>query len=141
MTGEVGLGQRVLSGARSPQEQALAGSLDALGLQVNRDNVLQVRNALKTEFDRLRRLMALHAPMLRVGECGPDPVSGPAALLFNDKVQALTGQCTGYVEALGDAADALEQTARAYGYNEGQIVASFTAFQATEHGELRGGPR
>jgi hypothetical protein len=129
MTGEVGLGQRVLSGARSPQEQALAGSLDALGLQVNRDNVLQVRNALKTESVRLGNVMAIHGQMLHVGECGPDPVSEPAAELFNDKVRALAHQCNGYAQALGDSANALEQSARAYGYSEEQIKASFSAFQ------------
>ncbi|HTF46914.1 MAG TPA: hypothetical protein VK735_05640 [Pseudonocardia sp.] len=129
MTGEVGLGQRALSGARSAPEQALAGSLDALGLQVNRDNVLQVRNALKAEWVRLSDLMVYHGPMLHVGECGPDPVSGPAAELFNDKVKALADQCNGYVQALGASADMLEQTARAYGYAEDQIEASFTAFQ------------
>jgi hypothetical protein len=127
MTGEVGLGQQVLAGARSPEAQALAGSLD--GLRVSRDNVLQVRNALKAESVRLRRLMTLHAPMLQVGECGPDPVSAPAAELFNGKIKAMVAQCTGYVQALGDAADALGQTAQGYGFNEEQIAASFKSYQ------------
>ncbi|HWN34406.1 MAG TPA: hypothetical protein VNP03_16770, partial [Pseudonocardia sp.] len=92
-------------------------------------NVLQVRNALKAESDRLRRLMALHAPMLQVGECGPDPVSAPAAGLFNAKIRAMVAQCNGYVRALGEAADALGQTAQSYGYNEGQIAASFQSYE------------
>jgi len=131
----------VLSGARSAQEQALAGSLDALGLQVNRDNVLQVRNALKTESVRLNQLMQLHGRGLEVGECGPDPVSGPAAELFNKKVKALAGQCMGYVQALADAADVLIRSARAYGYNEEQIKASFDAFQPHQVGSPTEGPR
>jgi len=129
MTGEVGLGQRVLSGARTPQEQALAGSLDALGLQVNRDNVLQVRNALKTESDRLGDLMLFHGPMLHVGECGPDPISIPAAASFNAKVEALANQCRLYVRTLGEAAGELAETARTYGYTEEQIEASLTAVE------------
>jgi len=127
MTGEVGLGQQVLGGARSPEAQALAGSLD--GLRVNRANVLQVRNALKAESDRLGDLMQVNGSMLHVGECGPDPVSGPAASQFNAKIQAMVAQCNSYVQALHDAADALEQTARTYGYNEEHIAASFDAFQ------------
>jgi len=91
--------------------------------------VLQVRNALKAESDRLGDLMQVNGPMLHVGECGPDPVSGPAAGQFNAKIQAMVAQCSGYVQALHDAADALEQTARTYGYNEVQIAASFDAFQ------------
>ena len=134
MTGEVGLGQQVLGGARSPEAQALAGSLD--GLRVNRENVLQVRNALKAESVRLGNLMVLHGPMLHVGECGPDPVSAPAANLFNTKIQAMVAQCTSYVQALGDAAEALGQTAQTYGYNEEQIAASFKNYQ-----DGHGGPR
>ena len=141
MTGEVGLGQRVLSGARTPQEQALAGSLDALGLQVNRDNVLQVRNALETESVRLGNLMQMHGRELRVGECGPDPVSRPAADLFNEKVQGLANQCNTYVQALGDAANALEKAARAYGYNEEQLTASFEVYEQGQVGGPGGGPR
>jgi hypothetical protein len=127
MTGEVGLGQRVLAGASSPEARALAGSLD--GLQVSRENVLQVRNALKAESVRLGNLLVLHGPMLHVGECGPDPVSAPAASLFNTKIQTMAAQCTRYVQALGDAADALGQTAQSYGYNEEQIAASFKSYQ------------
>jgi hypothetical protein len=127
MTGEVGLGQQVLGGARSPEAQALAGSLD--GLRVNRENVLQVRNALKAESVRLDNLLQMHGAMLHVGECGPDPVSAPAAGLFNGKIKAMVAQCNGYVQALGDAADALGQTAQTYGYNETQIAASFKSYQ------------
>jgi hypothetical protein len=144
MTGEVGLGQQVLGGARSPEAQALAGSLD--GLRVNRANVLQVRNALKAESVRLGNLMQMHGRSLHVGECGPDPVSGPAAGLFNAKIQAMVVQCNGYVQALGDAADALDQTAHAYGYNEDQIAASFKSYQDGQRSVpaaagLNGGPR
>jgi hypothetical protein len=119
----------MLSGARSPQEQALARSLDALGLQVNRDNVLQVRNALKAEFDRLGDLMLFHGPMLHVGECGPDPISIPASFSFNTKVEALANQCRGYVRALGEAANELAETARGYGYTEQHIEASLTPLE------------
>ena len=132
MTGEVGLGRQVLGGARSPEAQALAGSLN--GLRVNRDNVLQVRNALKAESVRLDNLLQMHGAMLHVGECGPDPVSAPAAGLFNTKIQAMVAQCTSYVRALGDAAEALGQTALTYGYNEEQIAASFKSFQDGQRG-------
>jgi hypothetical protein len=129
MRGET-LGQRVLAATRSPAAQAVAGALD--GLRVDRDNVLRVHHALKSEFYRLGDLMRMYGRELQVGRCGSDPVSKPAADLFNAKLRTFAEQCTGYVDALGAAADALAQAAREYGYTEAQIGESFDAFQCSQ---------
>ncbi|HWN33893.1 MAG TPA: hypothetical protein VNP03_14180 [Pseudonocardia sp.] len=116
-----------IGGGGASFEAALSSDLG--GLAVTPDNVLRVHNALKAEAVRLGNLMLAYAPMLHVGECGSDPVSGPAADQFNTKIRALVDQCTGYAKALDDAATALGRTARTYGHNEAQIAASFDAFQ------------
>jgi hypothetical protein len=47
----------------------------------------------------------------------------------------MVAQCTSYVRALGDVADALGQTAQTYGYNEEQIAASFRSYQDSHRPE------
>jgi hypothetical protein len=130
MRGDVGLGQRVLAATRSPAAQAVASALD--GLRVDRGNVLRVHHALKSEFYRLGDLMRMHGRELQVGRCGSDPVSEAAAAAFNTRLKTFAKHCTGYIQALGAAADALAQTAREYGYTEAQIAESFDAFQRTQ---------
>jgi hypothetical protein len=56
-------------------------------------NVLQIRNALQAESDRLIAKLKLHQPALRVGEAGPDPISEPAAAAFNTKIASLVDGC------------------------------------------------
>ncbi len=128
VTGVQGLGRRALAGEAWPQATGLAADLDHLGMQVTPANVLQVRNAVLGEARRLNLVLKLHRGSLRVGLCGGDPVSGPAAELFNQKIDALVAQCQGYVDGLRRAGLALEQTARDYGHAEQQITDSFNSY-------------
>jgi hypothetical protein len=127
MTGDVGLGQRVLAGARTPAAEAVAGALD--GLRLNQDNVLHVRNALKSEYYALGDLMRLYGPMVRLEKCGGDPVSAFATPAFNQRIDAFMRHCMSYINALGNAVVALEETARAYGYRESQIADAFDEYR------------
>jgi uncharacterized protein YukE len=102
--------------------------LDHLGMQVTPANVLQVRNALRGEAKRLGDLLRIHDYSLTVRAPAADPVSGPAADLFNQKINTVRQQCEGYVSALQRAGLALEQTARAYGHTEQHIKDSFGTY-------------
>ena len=126
MIGVEGLGRRALSEVASTHAQALASDLDHLGMQVTPANVLQVRNALRGEAQRLGDLLRAHDYTLTVRP-GTDPVSRPAAELFNEKM-ALRKQYQEYVNALQRAGQALEQTARAYGHSEQDIRDSFATY-------------
>ena len=112
-------------GAHRPQLDAAVG---ALALQVNRETVLAARAALLAEADRLDTELGLGFGTVReVGLCGRDPVSPEAASAFNERIAALLEHCRAYNQDLRAAASALDATARAYGYTDDQIAASFHA--------------
>lgn len=115
----------------APQPGPLRPQIDAavaaVGLQVNRDTVLQARAALLAEADRLDRELQLagdrrfHTDLV----CGSDPVSPEAAAAFAERIAELQRQCTAYNSDLRAAARALDDTARSYGYTDDEIAASF----------------
>jgi hypothetical protein len=99
-----------------------------LALQVNRDTVLQARAALLAEAERLDgALRARHGAFTGVGVCGGDPVSPEAAQAFNERINALVEGCRAYNSALRASATTLDATARAYGFTDSEIAASFRA--------------
>ncbi len=113
---------RIPGWARPDLDAAVA----AVGLQVNRDNVLQARNILLAEADRLDdELNKVMRRDLHIGDCGGDPVSPNATLGFNQRIDVLVGQCRQYNEDLRQAARELDVTARTYGWTEEEIAASF----------------
>ena len=57
--------------------------------------------------------------------CGGDPVSPEAAGAFNERINALVMELPGYNRQLRAAAYALDATARAYGYTDDEIAASY----------------
>lgn len=98
----------------------------ALALQVNRDTVLAARAALLAEADRLDIELSKRAHAYGgVGLCGGDPVSPEAASAFNERIDALVMGCLAYNRDLHAAAAALDVTARAYGYTDDEIAASY----------------
>ena len=104
----------------------LAAAVRSLALQVNRHTVLQARAALLAEADRLdSELRDKHNDLAKVGVCGGDPVSPEAAHAFNERIDALVNSCLDYNRDLRSSAVALEATARAYGYTDDEIWASF----------------
>jgi hypothetical protein len=110
-------------GAHRPQLDAAVG---ALALQVNRETVLAARAALLAEADRLdKNLQRSHRDFGGVGRCGSDPVSPEAAAAFDERINALVTQCFTYNRDLRASAGALDATARAYGYTDDEIAASF----------------
>jgi len=52
--------------------------------------------------------------------------------VFNTKIATLVDGCWAYIHALSEAAGNLRATARAYGYTEQQIKASFDAHRTTQ---------
>lgn len=98
-------------------------------MQVTPENVLQIRNALRGEAQRLGDLLRLHDYNLTVRPPGGDPVSGPAAELFNEKIAAVKKQCVGYINMLDEAGLTLEQNARAYRYTDHEIKDSLAAYK------------
>jgi len=104
----------------------LDAAVSALALQVDRHTVLAARAALLAEADRLdKNLQRSHRDFGGVGRCGGDPVSPEAASAFDERINALVTQCLAYNRDLRASASALDATARAYGYTDDEIAASF----------------
>lgn len=104
----------------------LDAAVHALGLQVNRDTVLQARAALLAEADRLDIAIARRTRSDGgIGICGGDPVSPEAAAAFNERIAALIDDCRRYNQDLRESAHHLDAVARRYGYTEDEIEASF----------------
>jgi hypothetical protein len=100
-------------------------------MQVTPANVLHIRNALLAESQLLNKKVAMATRDAAVGKPGQDPVSQTAADNFNQKIKTLLDQCQAYVNALDEAACALERTAKSYGHTDQQIKDSFAKFQCT----------
>lgn len=54
-------------------------------------------------------------------------MSPEAAQAFNERIEALLGQCRRYNQDLREAAYALDSVARSYEWTEDEIAASFQA--------------
>lgn len=124
----------------------LRGAVDNLITQVTPENILDVRKVLLDEAAHLRETIRKHeqpggfAPTgpggtpemgtpgsgFWVGRCSDDPISGPAALSFNTKIQKVVQNCKDYVSDLEAAGEQLAQIARGYGLTEDAIRTSFT---------------
>lgn len=104
----------------------LDAAVRALALQVNRETVLRARAALLAEARRLDHELNRRSVDGRVGVCGGDPVSPEAASAFNERIDTLIGNCRAYNRDLHSAALTLDDTARAYGYTDDEIAASFS---------------
>jgi hypothetical protein len=116
----------------SASEAVTAANLGGPGsIKVTTEALLQARNVLQTEHDRLSGVLRTHSDTLVVNDCGPDPVSPFASAGFNEKIGLIVAQATAYVQSLKDATDQLEETVRGYGATDEQIKSSFDAFQKT----------
>lgn len=122
----------------------LRGAVDNLVTQVTPDNVLAVRKVLMEEVIRLQKTikqyelptdyatgptgtatMGTAGSGFHIGRCSDDPISGPAQISFNRKIDAVVESCRAYVADLNAAADTLADIARGYQYTEDQIANSF----------------
>lgn len=98
--------------------------------QVNRDNVLHVRNVIKRQADQVQDALQNARWDARVGRCGGDPISEDASLAFNRKISELLAVHWAHHAELSEAVDRLTRTAHSYGYTEAQVTDSFTRFRA-----------
>lgn len=113
-----------------PFRPQLDAAVAAVGMEVDRENVLKARAALLAEADRLDNLVKYERGIAQgLGLCGGDPVSPEAAKGFNERIDALLNQCYRYNQDLREAAHALDDVARRYGWTEDEIAASFQAHQ------------
>jgi hypothetical protein len=109
---------------------AMQSDMNRAMMQVNPDNVLDVRKALLTEAEDLGSFLRLNQPGMRVGDCGSDPVSPKASQIFNEKINIHLKEVNDYVNQLFAAGQQLAQVARNYGHTEGEIAASFKSAEA-----------
>lgn len=120
---------------------ALQESVDGVLMQVDRDTVLKARAVLMQEADDLEAAMVeatrvLPSPPLPgrmgspgqgvwVGRCSDDPVSGPAQISFNRKIDVMLEPCWQYIHDLRIGGAQLAEAATRYGYTEDEIRDSF----------------
>jgi hypothetical protein len=113
----------------SASEAVAAATANGPGsIKVTTEALLNARNVLQTEHDRLSFLLG-STPTHWVQDCGPDPVSPHASAGFNEKIGLIVQQANAYVQSLKDATDELDHTVRGYGSTDEQIRTSFKAYQ------------
>lgn len=98
--------------------------------QVNPDNVLQVRNALRQQMETMLPALQDATFATRLIPCGPDPISIDATPMFQHKIDAILKIHWAHYTEIKEAVDRLSEAARDYGYAEDQIRRSFTQSQA-----------
>lgn len=98
-------------------------------LEVSRDDVLAKRNALLAEAEDFQQFLERIQDSLRMKRCGDDPVSHDVARAVTYRTiesdDSYFNICAAWVANLHQAADALAETARRYGYTDEEIAASF----------------
>lgn len=99
--------------------------------QVNRDNVLQVRNAIKQQMEELHRTLLIANLDAVVRPCGRDPISADATPQFNNKIRQVLKAHWEHHAELQEAVDRLTDSAYRYGYTEDDLERSFTRVEAT----------
>lgn len=135
------------SGVPEIANPQLRGAVEHLITQVNPENVLAVRKVILDEVLRLQGVidrydkqsswtatgpnahanssMCTPGAGFHVGRCSMDPISGPAAISFNRKIDAIVDNCKSYIRDLNAAGQKLAEVARAYAISEEQIESSF----------------
>ncbi|RZT88221.1 hypothetical protein EV383_5159 [Pseudonocardia sediminis] len=130
---------------------ALQSSVDDVLMQVDRDTVLKARDVLLTEAAELDKQLSVvmkkpaSTPLpgrmgepghgVWIGRCSDDPVSGPAQLSFNTKIEAMLQPCSAYIADLRLAGEQLAEAARQYGHTDDAI---YKDFKRTDTGKLDG---
>lgn len=125
----LGLGQQALGPNLTASGRLLAADLDHLGMQVTPETVLQIRNVLLGEAQRLQNAFRWEARNVQVGPPGGDPISGRWANVTNkDKILPLLAEYRSHADAFNQAGEKLRQTALRYGHTEQEIADSFKKF-------------
>ncbi|MGH3933938.1 MAG: hypothetical protein ACRDS1_02960 [Pseudonocardiaceae bacterium] len=96
---------------------------------VSRDEVLAKYAALLAEADDFRLFLERIRDELLMTPMGGDPVSQDVARAVTDRIRnaqdSYFNVCQQWVDNLYQAAEALAETARQYGYTDEEIAASF----------------
>ncbi len=97
---------------------------------VNRDEVLAKHAALLAEADDFQLFLNHKWDQLFMTPMGGDPVSQDVARAVTHRIRdaedSYFNVCQAWVQNLYQAADALAETARQYGFTDEEIAASFT---------------
>lgn len=120
----------------SADEAVRATNFGAAGFHVDVEALLVASKSLELEAHRLGSQLALRASALQVRECGPDPISKPAADGFNAKIDPTVQELQAYIKSLHDASTQLTTVANHYGATDEQAKA---ALQKAESDEQRYG--
>lgn len=108
-------------------EAATAAALSAVLLQVNPENVLEVRRVV---LDAARRLKTGYTQNLLaaeyVGLCGGDPVSEQAQVAFSDRIAQISDSLAIFGNRLEETGRELSRLARSYGYTDADMDRSFS---------------
>lgn len=124
-----GLGRQMLGPNPTEHERLLAADLDHLGMQVNRETVLGIRNVLLGASDRYYAALDTVMQNVRVGPPGGDPISPLAANELNRKADALRVEFRKIADHYRRAGNNLTQIARNYGFTEQAIADSFRKYE------------
>ena len=105
----------------------LAAAVAALALRVNRDTVLHARAALLAEADRLDRELRRSATAISAESASAAEIRYRRKRLWpsTNASELSISHCLAYNRDLRASAAALDATARAYGYSDDEIAASF----------------
>lgn len=107
---------------------------DSLLVQVDPDNILQVRNAYLTQQQRLTdAVLAARRDRTRILP-GRDPISVDYADVFGQKVNTVVDRFRAHVDELREATNRLGEAAREYGFTEDEIEGSFRDFRSRTAG-------
>ncbi|MBW0103757.1 hypothetical protein [Pseudonocardia sp. KRD291] len=134
-------------------DPALQSSVDHMLMQVDRDTVLKARAVLMQEAEELEEAMRRATRRTRstplpgrqgepgcgvwVGRCSDDPVSGPAQISFNRKIDAVLEPCWRYIADLRTGGQQLAEAAEQYGYTETEVADSFRSTHGSPRDAVR----
>jgi hypothetical protein len=83
-------------------------------LRVEPDQVLQLKTELQPIYDEVEEFLNTQGRAMKMRPLGADPVSYEAAHAFNENAQSALDAAWGYLEALKDVLNALDQAAETY---------------------------
>jgi hypothetical protein len=116
----------------SADEAVHATNFGAAGFHVDVEALLVASQALQLEAIRLGGLLSQKTNMLKVGICGPDPISRPAADGFNAKIDPVKQELDAYTQSLKNASANLLSVANDYGATDEQAQAALRTAEGDE---------
>jgi ElaB/YqjD/DUF883 family membrane-anchored ribosome-binding protein len=94
-------------------------------LQVDPDQVLQLKAELQPIHDEVENFLRSKAPAMMMQPLGADAVSNETAQAFNENTQAAIDAARGYLDELTKVLGALDQAVRTYNLVEDTNTQAF----------------